>query len=614
MITGGPGDDWKLTPFVKVYDNFRNTFLNNEDYALGENYFEFYYDWRQPLGELTDDLDNFLNDTVLIGKPENTKANLVGHSMGGLLATAYSNEYGLDKVNQVVTVGSPHQGAIPAWTVWSGAEQTEKWSWEWLGLQLYLQLQKGKFASPVDAVHNLTPGMNNLLPIFDFAKDSSDQVIPVGSMSAVNYYLADLQTNLTAAFKNILATFAGKEDNLDHDTIEWIKLSDRSLADQLLNKWPDGKPDSYEYTEDGDLTVLQNSALVLGASSSGIINASHNYLLENQLGIQAVLDALGLTELSPSTDFTSPPRSPALVFLLHSPAQIMVMLPGGSQAGYGIGSPAGNVFYSEEDKLLIIYDAQNGDYHIEVIGIDEGSYELEIGQLTETDDVWTTIAGETALDQVDEYAIDFTSEDPDYQPLIDEIGQTQLNMAKIILMQIEEQIIQLDLPEIKEVELLDYLGSLQNFIAKASTKIDEGNFKLAQRYLRTIMKGVYSLRQKLDKVSLEDEARFELKAKAHQAGLLLIDAYVNTLNQSGIILKPKAVNTHLKNTQKVIDRVTKKLAKIEGENVWAGEAYQLSLTMLLKANEANDDGNLPEAVAKSIVSRILALEASKLIN
>ena len=41
MFTGGLGDDWQKTPFVKVYDNFKNTLVNNGGYVLNQNYFEF---------------------------------------------------------------------------------------------------------------------------------------------------------------------------------------------------------------------------------------------------------------------------------------------------------------------------------------------------------------------------------------------------------------------------------------------------------------------------------------------------------------------------------------------------------------------------------------------
>ncbi|MCG2691445.1 alpha/beta fold hydrolase, partial [Microgenomates group bacterium] len=321
MISGGSSGSWKKTPFVKVYDNLKATFLTSAGYTEGDNYFEFYYDWRQPLVSLADSFENYLANTVLKYKPTNTKVNLVGHSMGGMVARTYAQKHGLNKINQIVTTGSPHQGAIKAWQGWSGAEIGDRWSWEWIGLQLYLQIHKGEYTSPVKAVRDLAPGLIDLSPIFNFAKNNSNQVISVTSMNSFNSYLAGLKTSLLTNLKNLMTTISGLEQSNDN-TVEWIKLTNRSLTDQLLGKWADGKPDSYEYTPDGDLTVLKKSALIEGATPVSV-NANHVELVETTAGIQRILDALGITA-TPSTNTNSLPRNPSLIFFLHSPAKIQV--------------------------------------------------------------------------------------------------------------------------------------------------------------------------------------------------------------------------------------------------------------------------------------------------
>ncbi len=230
LITGGQGGNWKKVPFVKVYDNLRSTFLDNAGYTEGEDYFEFYYDWRKPLNELANGLRDYLENTVLDGKLPETKVNLVGHSMGGMVARAYGQTYGEDKINKIVTSGSPHEGVISAWKAWSGASVGERWSWEWIGLQLYLHMHKLKYSSPVATVHGLTPGLADLLPIFDFAKDKNDQVIDVTTMDSFNTYLESLKNTLTNDLKAILNTIAG----INQETDEWIKLGERSLTDRAI--------------------------------------------------------------------------------------------------------------------------------------------------------------------------------------------------------------------------------------------------------------------------------------------------------------------------------------------------------------------------------------------
>ena len=618
MLTGEPSIDWKLTPFVKVYDNFKNTFVENGGYVEGQDYFEYYYDWRKPLDALVDQFKTYLETVVLAGKPEGTKINLVGHSLGGLLAKAYAQKYGLDKVNKIVTVGSPHQGAVTAWQVWTGAEQGDKLSWGWLALELYLQLQKGKYASPVDAVHGLTPSVNNLMPTFDFAK-KDNIVIPVNTMFDFNNYLNDLKNNLTVEVKNLLVTIAGREDNPDKDTRRWVNLTDRSLADKLLGKWVDGKPESYESIPEGDFTVLELSALVDGATGSTTVTSEHAGLLASQAGIQAVLDSLDLSDIDPSTEIASPVRNPALVFLLHSPAQIKVTTPDGGHAGYGVTTPISNSLYSEADKLLVIYGAGEGDYQIEVVGTDTGDYQLEIGQLTEPKDVWMGLTGQTSNNETDHYQINFDGDNPEEQPLVDPTGKTQVSMAGLIFKQIRDQINQLNWTKTTmpyKNPVINHLDKIDRSINADLIMIDAGNYSQAEKYTYLLILDAYYLRQKLDlmaeKINLADSVRTDLKNQSHEAGQLLVDAYPGIFNQSGAKLNLRMVNNHLAASQKINAARAENLTTVS-DNVFAGDAYNLSLEMLNQAAEVINS-SLPEAWMKSVVSRLLSLEANKLID
>ncbi len=72
--------------------------------------FEFFYDWRKSLEEAADLLDRqvqrWTNET---GSP---KLDLVAHSFGGLVARAYLQKHGTDRVDRLITLGSPHKGAL----------------------------------------------------------------------------------------------------------------------------------------------------------------------------------------------------------------------------------------------------------------------------------------------------------------------------------------------------------------------------------------------------------------------------------------------------------------------------------------------------------------------
>ena len=41
---------------------------------------------------------------------------LIGHSMGGLVSRAYLRRYGVSRVEQLITIGTPHHGSLLAWS------------------------------------------------------------------------------------------------------------------------------------------------------------------------------------------------------------------------------------------------------------------------------------------------------------------------------------------------------------------------------------------------------------------------------------------------------------------------------------------------------------------
>ncbi|MEA3354923.1 MAG: alpha/beta fold hydrolase, partial [Patescibacteria group bacterium] len=613
MISGGSGGVWKKTPFVKVYNNIKSTFIDNGGYVEGDDYFEFYYDWRKPTDELADDLKDYIENIVLSGKPIDTKVNLIGHSFGGVVSRAYSQKHGHDKVNKLVTSGSPHKGAITAWQSWSGAEIGDRWSWQWIALQLYLQIHKNNYSSPVTAVHNLSPSLNNLTPIFDFAKDGDDQTINVTTMNSFNSYLDNLKNSIETGLKDLMTNIAGNE-NSDDDSIEWIKLGDRSLTDRLLGKWLDGKPISFEYTDKGDLTVLDKSALMDDVSQE-IVSASHVELMEESVGIQSILDSLEISDFTPASGNNSPNRNPALVFFLHSPANIKVTAPDGAEAGYGVANPMSNAIYSEVDKLLVIFDAIDGDYGLEIIGTGSGSYSLDIGQLTINGEKWSTNKETINSGETDTYTLSFNSNNPKNFPLTDTTGKMQLNLAKNKLNELKEYINSQSLSGSSKRRLLRYIDRLIKMIDRALDYIDANNYSRAYRYARVVMTGCYSLRMKVDKLGrrgrISDEIKARIKALAHEAGEFSMEGYIATLSQSNRVPSQARVNREIGVAEKVKNKVESRISS-SGENHALGLAFNLSEEMLENSRNSVNNEEFSRASAQALLSRLLSLESVRL--
>ncbi|EKD96405.1 MAG: hypothetical protein ACD_24C00066G0001, partial [uncultured bacterium] len=94
-----PGD-WALNPIAKEYTGLKTT-LNNLNLEENKDYYFFYYDWRKKIADIVSDFNNFIDNTV---KAENTNINLVGHSLGGLVARIYTQEHPEDEIKKVITV------------------------------------------------------------------------------------------------------------------------------------------------------------------------------------------------------------------------------------------------------------------------------------------------------------------------------------------------------------------------------------------------------------------------------------------------------------------------------------------------------------------------------
>jgi hypothetical protein len=84
ILSGQTGTNWKIPPFVKEYDGIINS-LTSAGYEQNKDFYVFPYDWRKNLDSLADDLNSFITSKNITQR----KIDIVGHSMGGLVARTY---------------------------------------------------------------------------------------------------------------------------------------------------------------------------------------------------------------------------------------------------------------------------------------------------------------------------------------------------------------------------------------------------------------------------------------------------------------------------------------------------------------------------------------------
>ncbi|HEX9804926.1 MAG TPA: alpha/beta fold hydrolase, partial [Candidatus Dojkabacteria bacterium] len=137
MLQGRPGDNWEIPSFVSIYDSLIKSF-ENAGFVKGDDLLVFEYDWRKPISELSEKLDAF----IIGHTDEGQKVDLVGHSMGGLISRIYAQNYGVEKVDQIITAGAPHLGVLDAYGVWEGASVFGDTWWEKASVELATEINK----------------------------------------------------------------------------------------------------------------------------------------------------------------------------------------------------------------------------------------------------------------------------------------------------------------------------------------------------------------------------------------------------------------------------------------------------------------------------------------
>ncbi len=518
LILGKECNEWKQTPFVHVYDNFRSSMLN-AGYTEGVDYYEFYYDWRDHLDNLAADLDTYIDSTVLNGSQDNTKVKLVGHSMGGLVSRTYAQNYGTEKLEKVVTVGSPHKGALAAYRGWEGGETTEYPSWRNVAFEILVQIHKDFFENRMKAVRELAPSTKEMIPIFDFLKENDGTIKKSDSLIHTNNFLINLQESMDGTLKSIMATVNGRGEN----SVEYYVIKDRNVLDKLMGRWEDGRVETREMTDEGDGTVLTKGAEIEVVNTE-TLDMGHTELIETYEGLEKIFNALNIN-VTPNIVSVPSPIEDALVFIIRSPAKLRITASDGEQAGYGIDNPISGSEYYEEEGIVIIHQLQEGDYKVEVIPTGSGEYHLDIGKIKQEISDWKTFKGQIDdLEQKDEYNFVFSSgsEEVVLDTPKDGVNYVQLSIIKLNHL---ENYIRNNVEEPQKDQFIWHINIMLEYLQ--ALKENEIEYK----YTYNTMKQSFLLRRKLENIENEQN-RVYCKNQVDEVIKYLKYVLINRLQQN----------------------------------------------------------------------------------
>jgi len=505
-----PWQNWKIIPQVSEYNGLTKT-LEANGYTLNQNLFLFPYDWRQKITDSGRDLKSFI-DSQVIPKNPNSKIDLVGHSLGGLVSRSYLQQYAPDGlIDQIITLGSPHQGVTEAYKAWGGGELPEDGAMR-TAASLIVNICKIKTGSLTNkaAIQKSAPVYKDILPTYQYLKGAATHIyLDMDKLGDEfnNGYLKELN--------NSYGNYSDRFTKITSSSFDVAKVYGVAgyMEDQIRGIYMHGRPTTVLITAPGDKTVLAESASLTNDNYIDV-PFDHKGLIYSQQGIQKILETLGISvDISNITAGQPTHFKPSLSLLLRSPATITL-------------SDNNNKVLSSGDKFIFIPNYEQTEYNIKVQGTDTGSYDLVVGQVTEDSSHWEFFKETTNIDKIDKYVISVDPKQPN-QPIIKDYNSTfPLISAKLKLAQLQEdnsnpilnQVQQLltDLDGLEEpiktaqaLRIIRYIGKYYQEVSGTEEKL------IALEAIQQIETLLNSLDQKLDLSS----AQLKLTKSIHQKKL-----------------------------------------------------------------------------------------------
>lgn len=434
---------WILDPILHTYDNLVDTFLAN-GYVENKTLFKFPYDWENPNEDTAYILKNKIADIKTICQC--SKVDLIGHSMGGLVALSYieSDGYGND-VDQLFLVATPLSGAPFAYNTWEGGEIIS--SSTNLSVSIENNLKQRIFTREArDAGFNSifeyirgkpVTSVQELLPVFsDYLKTPTFTLhYPIGY--PINLFLERLVSNFDAKVYgrgvNVKVILA---DNKTNSTIGGFVIASSTGG----GLWVDGQPTSNILVA-GDGTVPRSSIEKYvsvdkeydSINHNGVASTSTPYIFTQLTEKDAIIIVgkiygffdtdfpLLINKISPSSaDFKSLAQTIAALFnnnpigrtmlfvLLFSPIDMQITAPDGKHIGkdFSTGNTINeipNALYSGPDaehEYAIILDPLPGQYKVQTIGTGSGPYTIATSYISTATTSEAFTSGTTTFQQM----------------------------------------------------------------------------------------------------------------------------------------------------------------------------------------------------------------------
>lgn len=268
--------------------------LEELGYKEGKDLFIAFYDWRKGC--------EYNAEKYLIPKIEEakkaamkTKVDLIGHSLGGLIARTYvQGSLYNENVRNLIMMGTPNSGAVNAYYFWSGGQMP----YDKLEKNVIYQLLKIGFfwiyrflhgpINDVNILRSLFPVAEELLPSYEYGNylfyDDNGGIkkpVPITQMESVNRHLNQINRTSHLIFNRGVIPYHIIGTGLETTDIICVNRNERGL-----NKWFDGEPMYSISMPYGDGTITISSAEAI-YSKNYYLNSNHGDILKKSKDILA---------------------------------------------------------------------------------------------------------------------------------------------------------------------------------------------------------------------------------------------------------------------------------------------------------------------------------------
>lgn len=393
--------DLKLDPIFGTYDELVET-LDESGYTPDTDLFLFPYEWRASNVATAKALQTRINQ--IKAQVKWPRVDIVAHSMGGLVAREYIGTLnGGGSVDQLITLGTPHDGSPKGYLTWEGGEFGVKFRDALLEKIFQQEAEENGYDGVFQYIRQApVASVRELLPTYSYLRNrDTDDVRAYPELYPKNTFLENLKTttNINRLSPVLFTNIVGKTET--DSTIEKVRVDGPSI--ELLNDsevvvlWGHGKPDGYDDLLGGD------RGLELGAGDGTVpIDSAKSILADETIELESEHSKLPsdaakvvFSKLNGYPALTDVPAlimpTSLLLFMPFSPVDIQVVSPSDKKVGKnfetdGYYDEIDGAYYTgfdTENEFITIPNPEKGEYRVLTQGTGAGDYRVEAAHIEE---------------------------------------------------------------------------------------------------------------------------------------------------------------------------------------------------------------------------------------